>query len=600
MSGTNDIIATDLDVELPMHEGDDAKAQTERGGQSEQRNPITIDNGEIDPGKRAAESGESDIDPGKLAVDPGERDTDPGKRAVDPGQAAVDPGEAAVDPGEAGVDPGKRDVVAAQPGDEHSGDPGVDPGGDKDSGDDHRGNPAGDQHNRGPAGVDNGNTPVKSGSDDSPDGVTLFQSTEGSPEERDLEARLKTGDGTAQEALAWFQTHGRPDLTSPPKWNPILNVWLFPQPGTGSGTIIAALPDAPAADSDGSGSDDTGPGGSGDAADSGSDDLDPVDTVTDDDPGSISVAPEPGGPASGGPASATPDSATPDSATPDSATPDAGPGSVGPAVEWHVYHAESTFAQETVAAGVRDMLDKNNPLLARLVLAELLPAAFIGELVEKYFVNPLLSAPANVLEAAEAASSAFDKINARDYEGAVADSKTAEAKLKEAALAIVMVIPLGGSAGKVAQGVEYLGPRLIPTAERWAVEQAWVTGTEMEHMFRVDEYVVQVDGFINKTGVPYVTTTSDMVLVEAKMASRIRLALEGAGTFAEAAKDKLVDQAARYLLLDSRLGTGGVRFVVTETGQAPLTAKLLELFTKEYPQAISSGQLKVIFTPPPP
>lgn len=56
-----------------------------------------------------------------------------------------------------------------------------------------------------------------------------FTSGQPQPGEESLAERLNRGEATPQEALTWFQTHGRPEFTTLPTWDGAK--WVFTEPG---------------------------------------------------------------------------------------------------------------------------------------------------------------------------------------------------------------------------------------------------------------------------------------------------------------------------------------------------------------------------------
>jgi hypothetical protein len=134
------------------------------------------------------------------------------------------------------------------------------------------------------------------------DVIIIHASPATDPAEAALQARLKAGDATPEEALNWFQAHGFPQLTGLPRFltdsDGETGIWLFPDtagggtrtaiavadPGTsrttgttgseqgsagGTGTPTGSAPDG-AADSGSSGAEGTGAGSVGGAGSSGS------------------------------------------------------------------------------------------------------------------------------------------------------------------------------------------------------------------------------------------------------------------------------------------------------------------------------------------
>ena len=93
----------------------------------------------------------------------------------------------------------------------------------------------------------------------------------------------------------------------------------------------------------------------------------------------------------------------------------------------------STFFTETVTGGWRDAADEDTPALLRYVLLGLLPLGEIGALVERHFINPLLAAPANFVDAVNLTAAGNEAMARGDLAQAAEDKLKATGKLLEAA-----------------------------------------------------------------------------------------------------------------------------------------------------------------------
>ncbi|MEV4516810.1 hypothetical protein AB0K00_48635 [Dactylosporangium sp. NPDC049525] len=275
----------------------------------------------------------------------------------------------------------------------------------------------------------------------------------------------------------------------------------------------------------------------------------------------------------------------------------------------------STFASETVSAGWRDAFDTNNPLLLRYVLLTLLPTAEIGAFVESSFVNPLLAAPANIVDAASLSISGDEALARGDIVQAAADKAAATGKLLEAGAAIATVLPITGSARLVGAAprqaiqltakAQWLGPKAIVNARKvWMSNQVWVTGQYLEHQFLLDGKLIVPDGLVSRTGEKYLTSLTDTLIVEHKMDSIVRTAMRFDSSFSQTAMQKILEQARGYVALNAELGLGGIRYVVTETvpaeGAVTASTGLRWLLAEFFPEEVANGTLKVFSTPPRP
>jgi hypothetical protein len=265
---------------------------------------------------------------------------------------------------------------------------------------------------------------------------------------------------------------------------------------------------------------------------------------------------------------------------------------------------EIHFADRQVQGALRDIADRNNALVARIALTQLLPAAYVGALVEGHIVNPLLAAPAHLYEAALRLLRAAHYAGHGEVARALADEHAAEELIREAALAIMAVVPLGEGVGATAPpaerlsaaGIEYLSTRNLPATEKAsALHQMWALQSHVEHLFVMDGKKIFVDGFVNTRGLDYVDKAANMVLVEVKMGSRIQGILAHADLAAQAFK-----QLQNYMALARRLGLRGVRYLITEGGEASATAAFRETLLNLFPEEMASGFLEVFSTPPPP
>lgn len=465
--------------------------------------------------------------------------------------------------------------------------------------------------------------------------------------ERQLEARLAEGNGTPEEALDYFQRHGFPQLCTLPTWNPTTRQWLFPQPAIdgysdagepGGGYATFATTGAPASNSGGSRADHGSAPGGGDAsvnphgswgANAGIDVSTGQGSSGPGTGGQGTVGTGPGGSGPGGPGSGSPGSSghghglpggikEGEGVRPPWNVPGGGPGGPGgpvysggpskvpPGGEFDGVRAPDGtplqapaihFADEQLDGAFQDILDKNNPLLARMVLAQISALATIGVLVERYFVNPMLAAPAHLYAGLALEKAAAEAAARGDIQGAADDHDAATKHFREAAAAIAAVIPLGRAAG-AGKGVAYTGERLISSVEgqAWALAQEWVTQSMFEHGFMLDGKAMMVDGFASRTGEVVVTNSKSWVAVEVKTADAIRIALSDPRQLA-----RLIDQLWNYITLAQRLEIGGVRYVIVEGAEgAPMMEAWQNIVMQNCPELLNSGFIKVVFTPPPP
>lgn len=453
--------------------------------------------------------------------------------------------------------------------------------------------------------------------------IKLWAAPAQTPAEQAMEQRLRVGDGTPQEALRWFQEHGYPSLTSLPAWSPDRRLWLFPDlagstagsaghparpggapPGTGGSAPAGPPPPGPAQGSVAAmfagygagnrppGASDAGHGGHAGGRAGGR-------------PGGTRDGSAPGGQAGGLPGAP--------------AVPGSVPGSTG--APGHPAAAEdfddnpfvvppSHFASDQIDGTIRDIMDTQVPMVARIVLANALPPAYLALVLEKFILNPLLAMPANLYEAGRQEYLAMRALAAGDIGSAIEHDRAAAHHMREAALAILAVVPFGegASAGATAgerlaaSGIEYLGSRPFYPGNPSLVHQAWVTGSLVEHKFLLPSgKILYADGFINRTGVDVAGRMADMVLVEVKMDTRVAQVLEGTSSFAFDQAQAMFNQFERYVEVGQRLGVGGLRYVITEAGPGtPITNAFRATLRKLRPDLFESGFLEVFSTPPPP
>lgn len=414
--------------------------------------------------------------------------------------------------------------------------------------------------------------------------------------ERVLEDRLGRGEGTPEEALHWFQTHGMAGLTGLPSWNGV--IWLFPgavAPGS-SGSLEPWLPHvgAPLTGSGGgSGGGAPPPGGR-----IGLPRGEGVGTRSHGVAAGIGVAvPEP-------PPEPT-DGGFPGGRPP--RTPLAPGTSLGPRDLLPLPAPQSHFAHDQVEGAVRDIMDRQNPWLARLVLFHLLPAAYVAALLEGQVLNPFLAAPWELYAAGVAGLRSAEAVARGDWRTAVENDHKAAEHLVKGAGAILAVLPIGEgvTATKTAArrlagtGVEFRGIRWLSREEGVAhvLHQEWITGSPFEHRFLIDgTRELLVDGFAHKGGLGYVDRASNVVLVEVKMPSAVERILRDANYAHNSFR-----QLTNYVTLNERLGAGGVMYVITEaTEGTPLTQLFRQLLREHFPQQVESGALQVVDRPPPP
>jgi hypothetical protein len=440
------------------------------------------------------------------------------------------------------------------------------------------------------------------------DGVYVFSTRPPTtPAEIAIAARLRIGQGTPEEALRWFQ-RDYPGLTTLPKWNPDRGFWEFSSiydPGAlttddVSLGVVEKAASPPASQGPSPGSPASGTGGVIGFASAGGE-RSPGLPGASDGPSGGEPGGTPGGSSpTGGPAPARAASAPPLS-NPLQPPPIVTPGMAPP---------RSTFADAQVRGAIQDAIDKNNPWFARLILNQLLPYAYLAQILESQVVNPLLASPYNLYEAALYFQRAEEFAAAGEYLFAIDDMHSAEGKVRSAALAIAAVIPLGAGAAQpaakatltveqlAARGVEYVTPRVITreAGVQWALHQEWVTGSIYEHIFRLDGRLVYVDGFISRSGQTVLQTGADTLLLEVKMASKIDLILHSAHD-----AEIFVRQLEQYIELGTRLEAGGVRYAITEAAEGtPATQAVARFFMERYPDLMRSGWLEVIAVPPPP
>lgn len=481
----------------------------------------------------------------------------------------------------------------------------------------------GDGVGGGGGGIGGPDTPPDSGSQPIDTIVTNPPTT---PEEEALAEQVRAGAVTPEQALAFFRMTF-PFLNTLPTFDSALHMWLFPQaPPTGDAALESSgIGFGSPADTGDAGGTVGGGGGIGDGGGGG-------DGSAPGDGGGSTVDPEPS-PGEG----STPrpiDQGGGDAGGPGIPAPGPGDGGVVDISEplpvpqpTHPFREPITdddgnpikplfldVAQRQLDGAIRDRIDENVPALLRTILTQLIPATYVAALLERHIVNPLLAAPAHLYEAGLRLERAARFTEQGEFARAVEDVKAADENFKQAALAIMAVVPLGEGVGATTPaaerlagvGVEYLGMRMLPrTASEWARHQMWVTGSQFEHKFLIDGAIpVMVDGFVNRTGLEFVDRVSNMVLVEAKMASRIESALRvlepGATLDTLGMADKLFLQLERYLLLARRLGVS-VRYVVTEAAEgSPVTNRFRDLLIQQFPELFETGILEVISKPPPP
>ena len=270
----------------------------------------------------------------------------------------------------------------------------------------------------------------------------------------------------------------------------------------------------------------------------------------------------------------------------------------------------STFADAQVRGAIQDAIDKNNPWLARLILNQVLPYAYLAQILESQVVNPLLAAPYDLYEAALYFQRAEEFTAGGEYLFAIDDMNSAEGKVRSAALAISAVIPFGAGAAQpaakatltaeqlAARGVEYVTPRVITreAGVQWALHQEWVTGSIYEHVFRLDGRLVYVDGFISKSGQRVLQTAADTVLLEVKMANKIDL-------IQHSAPDAEILLASLRTTLNWAEGWRLAACAMPSPRQprgTPATSALTRFMMERYPDLMRSGWLEAVAVSPPP
>lgn len=442
----------------------------------------------------------------------------------------------------------------------------------------------------------------------SKDGYYVFSTrAPTTPAEIAIAARLRIGQGTPEEALRWFQ-RDYPGLMSLPKWNSDRGFWEFAgihEPGAlttddvSSGSVEkVASPPVSQGPSPGSPASSTsgviGFASAGDGRSAG------LPGTADGSPSRASGGTSSGSSPAGGSAPARVASAPPLN-NPLKPPPIVSPGLVPP---------RSTFADAQVRGAIQDAIDKNNPWLARLILNQVLPYAYLAQILESQVVNPLLAAPYDLYEAALYFQRAEEFTAGGEYLFAIDDMNSAEGKVRSAALAIAAVIPFGAGAAQpaakatltaeqlAARGVEYVTPRVITreAGVQWALHQEWVTGSIYEHVFSLDGRLVYVDGFISKSGQRVLQTAADTVLLEVKMANKIDLIQHSAPD-----AEIFVRQLENYIELGRRLEAGGVRYAITEAAEGtPATSALTRFMMERYPDLMRSGWLEAVAVSPPP
>jgi hypothetical protein len=129
-----------------------------------------------------------------------------------------------------------------------------------------------------------------------------------------------------------------------------------------------------------------------------------------------------------------------------------------------------------------DVIDPNTPVEARIALTILMPLAYIGVLVETYFANPLLAAPAQVYEAALRLNRVVKEVKDGDYKGAVSDEEEARRLFREAAIAVVSAIPLGAVVGAETRGAGAIGEasQKVVGAEVWLAARDAFTRSSLD------------------------------------------------------------------------------------------------------------------------
>ncbi|WP_418902345.1 hypothetical protein [Terripilifer ovatus] len=486
------------------------------------------------------------------------------------------------------------------------------------------------------------------GSSSSSSGVEITASPADAAEEA-LERRLAEGNGTPDEALAFFQRYGHPELSTLPTWDSSIRKWVFPQAtARGSSGSIGFATTGSSGSRSGSSSGPGGNTGGGESTASGNGggaEVNPhgswgpiagpdvgIKGPGSDGSGATGSSKGTDGPPhdnfktgtglgtsigstdgyEGGPAIVDPDNGG-DAKGGDKRGDDGGDKGSGadgygvvdaegfeglkapdgsPLVPYQVH-----FADRQMDGLFRDILDENNPMLARLALGYLIAPASMGVLVERYFVNAMLAAPAHLYGALALEKAAADALARGDVVGGMADHDAATKHFREAALAIASVLPFGSEAKAAEKGVVYAGERLIDmTMPEWAKAQSWVTKSMFEHVFIVDGQKIMVDGIMSRTGETFVQNAGAIILVEVKTNGAIAWALRDSAKMAD-----LLWQLDMYVGLAQRLEVGGVRYVIVEaTEGAPMMQAMRDIIAQRYGALLESGFIEVIFERPPP
>lgn len=151
---------------------------------------------------------------------------------------------------------------------------------------------------------------------------------------------------------------------------------------------------------------------------------------------------------------------------------------------------------------------------------------------------------------------------------------------KSLALSIVMAGEFGG--GLIPARVVRIGKTPVFADSKWARYQRWATGTRFETIFRL---------FIGKK-------SRDLLADGVRRGFFVEAKLGNMGQMWNPDREaQVIEQARTYLMIDSALGTRGVRYAVsTELGAMRLRWR----FNREFPAAVKSGQLSVWWVPGPP
>lgn len=270
------------------------------------------------------------------------------------------------------------------------------------------------------------------------------------------------------------------------------------------------------------------------------------------------------------------------------------------------------------------IVNDQNPFLVRLILTQYAGLASTLVFLERYFANPLLAAPAQLVNAGKALRRATVKARAGDWLGAAQEEQVASDNLRDAAVAIAAAIPVGGALATEASLTQRLAGRGVSIARweyvnwrefEWARHQVWVTGSAWEIRFQLEGEgaagQLGVDGFHSSTGESILANPAAHYTVETKMAGRIKYIIWGReaerGSEAYKAWYRAIQQLDRYLELSRRLGLSGVKYVVTEeavivngVATRPVTTKWREILLELYPNEFLEGFLEVLFKDPPP